>query len=212
MKKFELRKDRFDFFESFEKPQLHITVKFECPNFLDYCKKEKIPPFHFFLFCFCQAIKKVDNFCYRIYENKVIKVDKFIPTYTVINKNNDLNFTRFYASDNLESFIQDSIKSKNEAMNSEKLINIVSGENQRELKDALFITSFPWFDYSSIDYPAFQFKSADTPSFAWGKFSKTSDNKIEMPFSIQAHHGFVDGFHVYQLLTEISKCIEENIK
>jgi len=211
MKNFELRKDRFDFFESFEKPQLHLTLKFECPNFLDYCKKKGLPPFHFFLFCFCQGIKKVDNFHYRIFENEVIKVDKFMPTYTVLNENNDVNFAKLYACDNLDSFIMSSLKSKNEAIRSEKLINIVSGKSARELKDTIFITSFPWFDYSSIDYPVFQIKSADIPSFAWGKFSKIDKNKIEMPFSVQAHHGFVDGFHIHQLLREICNAINENI-
>ncbi|MBL4774324.1 MAG: hypothetical protein JKX98_12320 [Alcanivoracaceae bacterium] len=211
MKKYQLRKDRFVFFDSFEKPQFHMTLKYECPNFLDYCKHNKLPPFHFFLYCLCQGIKKVDNFCYRIYENEVIKVDKFIPTYTVVNKNNDVNFAKLYACDDLDSFIKASLKTRNEAMQSEKLINVISGENIRELKNALFITCFPWFDYSSIDYPVFQFKSADIPSFAWGKFLRVDEAHLEMHFSAQAHHGFVDGFHIHLLLKEISKVIEEII-
>jgi len=211
MKNFELRKDRFDFFDSFEKPQLHMTLKFECPNFLDYCKKKELPPFHFFLFCFCQGIKKIDNFYYRVYENEVIKVDKLTPVYTVLNKNNNVNFAKLEACDDVDSFIEASQKAKNEAMQSEKLINVVSGERAREQKNSLFITSFPWFDYSSIDYPVFQFKSADIPAFAWGKFSKIDENKIEMPFSVQAHHGFVDGFHIHQLLKEICNSIDENV-
>ncbi len=48
-------------------------------------------------------------------------MNKLLPTYTVLNKNNDVDFVKLYASDDLNSFIEASLKSKNEAMQSENL-------------------------------------------------------------------------------------------
>ena len=49
MHNFLKRKDRFEFFNSFENPLLNLTFKLETEDFLTYCKSHNLPPFHFFL-------------------------------------------------------------------------------------------------------------------------------------------------------------------
>ncbi len=212
MKNFEDRKDRFQFFESFENPLLNLTFKLEVPDFVTYCQQEKIPVFHFFLFHLFQATMKIDNFKYRIYQGEVIKIDQVIPSYTVLNKDGLFNYTRFEYSEKRETFIQRSLEAREVAMNSPKLINTGVDLDERSLKNYIFITSIPWLDFSSIQHPVFKFKSADIPSMAWGRFEKGSNGKITMPFSVQAHHGFVDGYHIHLLADGLKKELEENLK
>ena len=64
--------------------------------------------------------------------------------------------------------------------------------------DYLFITSIPWMRFTSIQHPVFDLAKMHVPSFAFGKFH-VENGKIRFPFSVQAHHGFVDGLHMYQL-------------
>ena len=212
MKNFEGRKDRFQFFDSFENPLLNLTFKLEVPDFVTFCKQEKIPVFHFFLFHLFQATMKIDNFKYRIYQGEVIKIDQVIPSYTVLNNDGLFNYTRFEYSDKREIFIQRSLEAREVAMSSQKLINTGGDLDERSMKNYIFITSIPWLDFSSIQHPVFKFKSADIPSMAWGKFENGSNGRITMPFSVQAHHGFVDGYHIHLLAEGIKKQLEENLK
>jgi len=49
--------------------------------------------------------------------------------------------------------------------------------------------------------------SPDIPSLAWGRFKDAQDGtrgRLQLPFSVQAHHGFVDGFHIHQLAQQIA--------
>lgn len=211
MDNFAKRRDRFTFFENFENPLLNLTFRLEVPDFLTYCKTKGLPPFHFFLFHLFQAAMKIENFRYRIYQNEVIKITQPIPSYTVLNREGLFNYTRFEYSDERETFIQRSLLAKDEAMKASQLIHTGVELEERSLKNYIFITSIPWFDFTSIQHPVFKFKSADIPSIAWGKFTKGEDGRISMPFSVQAHHGFVDGYHIHLLAEALKEEIEKGI-
>ena len=169
MKNFEKRRDRFEFFESFENPLLNLSFELEMKDFRPYCKANNLPPFHFFLYCLFESLNELDNFKYRIFEGQVIKVDELIGSYTVINENNLFNYTRFKISHELREFVNNSVASKLEAMSSDKLMNTGAELPLRELKNYIFITSIPWLKFTAIEHPVFKYKSADIPALAWGK-------------------------------------------
>lgn len=204
---FEKRKDRYHFFESFENPLINITYNLTVPDFLSFCKTQNLPPFHFFLFCLMRSLDQVEAFRYRHLEGEVFRIDDFTASYTVMNEDQSFNYTRFENSTDLEVFIQRSLAAKDLAVASRPLINTGIELEPREMKNYVFITSIPWLDFTSIQHPVYQFKSADIPSIAWGKFKK-SDEMVNFSFSVQAHHGFVDGYHIHLLGKTLSEKIQ----
>lgn len=212
MKNFEFRRDRFELFDSMESPFVNITFKLEVDDFRPYCKEKGHPPFHFFLYQLFKSLMLIDNFRYRLYQGEVIKIDRLIPSYTVMNHNQVLNFTRFEHSDDIGEFIELSLAAKEESSKAEKLLHSATEFSEREIKDYVFITSIPWLDFTSIQHPVAKFKNADIPSIAWGKFTGSESGKITMPFSVQAHHGFVDGYHIHLLAEELKGRIHKAIR
>jgi chloramphenicol O-acetyltransferase type A len=208
MENFENRRDRFELFNQMESPLLNLTFNLSVPDFRPFCKANGHPPFHFFLYVIFQSLMKIENFQYRLYKDEVIKIDRLIPSYTVTNMDNVLNFTRFENSDDLRIFILRSLAAKDESTKSKKLLHTASEFSEREIKDYVFITSIPWLDFTSIQHPIFKFKTVDIPSLAWGKFRDEPGNRMSMPFSVQAHHGFVDGYHIHLLSEEIANQIK----
>lgn len=209
MKNFEIRRDRFEFFDSFESPLLNITFKLTTPDFLSFCKEKKIPSFHFFLYIVITALGKIDNFKYRILDDKVIKIEKIFGSYTVLNSENLFNYTRFDYNADFPEFLKRSLTAREEAVHSIALINTGIELTPSEMKKYVFITSLPWLEFTSIQHPVFKAKSSDIPSVAWGKFTPAEGGKLVMPFSVQAHHGFVDGVHIHKLSETITEVIEE---
>ena len=212
MEKFLQRKDRFEFFESFENPLLNMTIRFECPNFMDFCKKKNIPAFQFFLFCISETIKKIDNFQYRTLGSEVIKVDKFLLSYTVLNQEGLFNYTDFEAPSSFQDFLKTSLDAKAISETTTELINTGHDASLKELKNFTFVTSLPWLDFTSIEHPIYKFKSADIPAIAWGKFSILNKEVLQMPLSIQAHHGFVDGVHIYEFTKQLTLEVKDLMK
>lgn len=190
-----------------ESPFVNITFNLTVDDFRPYCKSKNLPPFHFFLYQLFVALMKVENFRYRIYQGEVIKIDRLIPSYTVKNFNDALNFTRFEFSPDVNVFIERSLKAREESVNAEKLLHSASEFSERDIKDYVFVTCIPWLDFTSIQHPIMKFKHTDIPSVAWGKFKDEANGKLSMPFSVQAHHGFVDGYHIHQLAEAIKEQI-----
>lgn len=211
MENFENRRDRFELFNSFESPLLNLTFNMEVPEFRPFCKENGHPPFHFFLYVLFKSLMKVENFRYRIYRDEVIKIDRLIPSYTVMNQDGVLNFTRFEHSDDLKVFIERSLLAREESARSKKLLHSASEFSEREIKDYVFITSIPWLEFTSIQHPVKKLSSVDIPSIAWGKFKGLNKDRMSMPFSVQVHHGFVDGYHVHLLAQEIASEISIQI-
>ena len=66
----------------------------------------------------------------------------------------------------------------------------------------------PWISYTHISHTNSGKKENATPLFDWGKYFER-DGKILLPFSVQAHHSFVDGLHVGRLAEKLQKYLNE---
>lgn len=204
MQNFEKRRDRYNLFASFEKPLVNLCFELEVPDFRPWCKEQRLAPFHFFLFNVLHAIKSIDNFMYRVHEGEVIKIDEFWASYTVINHENNLNFACFAMSSDVREFVGRSLEAKAIAEASSALVNSTKDQSEREQKNHVHITCMPWFKLTSVEHPVYRHGNYDIPSLAWGKFGDGKDGKLTLPFSVQAHHGFVDGHHINLLAQTIA--------
>jgi chloramphenicol O-acetyltransferase len=211
MHNFEKRRDRYNAFASFENPLVNLSFELTVPDFRPYCKERQLPPFHFFLYHVLHAIKGIDNYLYRIHRGEVIKIDDFWGSYTVINHDNNLNYARFVMSSDIREFVARSLEAKRIAEASTALINTSEGLSEREQKNNIYITCMPWLKLAAIDHPIYEHKTYDVPSLAWGRFSEPQNDKMTIPFSVQAHHGFVDGYHVHLLAEAIAARIAQAI-
>jgi chloramphenicol O-acetyltransferase len=207
MENFEKRRDRFEFFEGFENPLLNLSFDLEVKDFRPFCKANNLPPFHFFLYCFFSSMNEIDNFKYRVLNGEVFKVDQLIGSYTILNSDNLFNFTRFDLYSDLHEFIQHSQLAKEEVSKVKGLMNTGLELSPREMKNYVFITCLPWLKMTAIEHPTYKYKSSDIPSVAWGKFSPLGTSDLSIPLSVQAHHGFVDAYHIHLLAQAIEKKI-----
>lgn len=66
----------------------------------------------------------------------------------------------------------------------------------------------PWISYTHISHTNSGKKENATPLFDWGKYFER-DGRILLPFSVQAHHSFVDEIHVGKLADALQKFMEE---
>lgn len=212
MQNFEKRRDRYNAFASFENPLVNLSFELEVPDFRPYCKQRGLPSFHFFLYHVLHAVKGIDNYLYRIYKGEVIKIEDFWASYTVLNQDENLNFARFVMTDDLDEFIARSVASAKEAEASTKLINTAEDLSEYEQRRNIYITCMPWLKLSAIEHPIYEHKSYDIPSLAWGRYSAPrADGKLSMTMAVQAHHGFIDGYHVHLLAEAISERIAQTL-
>ena len=199
MEKFALRRDRFALFDGMDGAAVNLCFPLELPDFRPWCREQGLAPFHVLLYAVLRSTLKIENFRYRLLDGEVFRIDSLRPSFTVINQHQDLNFALFEWSDDLREFVARGIAAREAASNMTELNAAYRGLSPREAKEQVFITCIPWLAFTSIQHPSASLAHPDIPSLAWGKFRDAPGGRLEIPFSIQAHHGFVDGFHVHQL-------------
>ena len=204
MQNFERRRDRFEFFNRMASPAVNLCFSMDLPEFRPWCKEQGLPPFHVLLCAVLRAVLKVENFRYRVLEGEVIEIDRLHPSFTVVNQHHDLNFAQFDWSDDLRTFVARGQAAREKAGNMTALNQEYAGMSPRDAKEQVFVTCMPWLDFTSIQHPMASLAAPDIPSLAWGKFRSTAESGLQVPFSVQAHHGFVDGYHIHQLAQQIA--------
>jgi chloramphenicol O-acetyltransferase type A len=196
MQHFERRRDRFDLFDRMDSPAVNLCFTMDLPDFRPWCKAQGLPPFHVLLCAVLRSVLAIPNFRYRVFEGEVIEIDRLMPSFTVTNQHHDLNFALFDWSDDLREFVRRSVAARDEAGAMLALNNAYAGLSPRQAKDQVFITCIPCLG------------APDIPSLAWGKFKDGPNGRLALPFSVQAHHGFVDGYHIHQLAQRIAAELE----
>ena len=204
MHQFDLRRDRFDLFDRMDSPAVNLCFTLDLPDYRPWCKEQGLAPFHVLLCAVLRATLKIENFRYRVFEGEVIAIDRLMPSFTVVNRHNDLNFALFDWSGDLREFVARSIAARDEATAMTVLNNRYAALSPRAVKDQVFVTCIPWLDFTSIQHPTATLGSPDIPSLAWGKFRDGPKGRLHVPFSVQAHHGFVDGYHVHLLAQQVA--------
>lgn len=204
MQNFERRRDRFELFDQMASPAFNLCFTMDLPDFRPWCKEHGLAPFHVLLFAVLHSVLKVENFRYRLFEGEVIRIDRLTPSFTVCNQNSDLNFAQFDWSDDLRAFVAAGLAARAEADSMTMLNNKYQTMTPRQCKDQVFITCIPWLEFTSLQHPLASAGSSDIPSLAWGKFGDGPNGRLRLPFSVQAHHGFVDGYHIHLLAEQIA--------
>lgn len=211
MQNFERRRDRFEFFDRMASPAVNLCFTMDLPEFRPWCKEQGLGPFHVLLCAVLRAVLQVENFRYRVFDGEVIEIDRLTPSYTVVNQHCDLNFAQFDWSDDVREFVARSLAAREEAGNMTELNRKHLGMTPRDAKDQVFVTCMPWLDFTSIQHPMASLATPDIPSLAWGRF-REGPNGLQLPFSVQAHHGFVDGYHIHQFARQVAAELDAIMK
>lgn len=211
MQHFERRRDRFDFFDRMESPAVNLCFTLDVPDFRPWCKANDLALFHVMLCAVLRAVLKVENFRYRVVDGEVIRIDRLVPSFTVMNQHGDLNFAQFDWTDDVREFVARGLAAREDASHMTELNIKYRTMSPRDAKDQVFVTCMPWLDFTSIQHPMAALAAPDIPSLAWGRFRAGPDG-LQMPFSVQAHHGFVDGWHIHLLGRQVAAELAEIIR
>ncbi|MBN2268535.1 MAG: CatA-like O-acetyltransferase [Acholeplasmataceae bacterium] len=207
MKKIDLktweRFGTFDYFRKLDHPRYIMTFELDITHFYQKVKKDKQSFYLSFIHFVMSVINEHDAFHYRMEGDDVVYFDTIHPSFTDLIENTD----RFrIVTINYESDQQTFIKHAKEKSIKQGHQFIDLEEDKR--KDLVYITTFPWATYTQVTHAENHDPQDAIPRLVWGKF-RDVEGKLIMPFSIEVHHGFVDGYHLGLLIQDIEKRLQK---
>ncbi len=191
------RKQHFEFFYRMDYPQYNICMNVDATNFLKYTKENGLPFYQAMIFVVCQAADTVENMRYRIRDGKVVLHDHIHPSFTNMNKDDELfKFVTLECGNDIKTFCNEA-KTK-----SEQQTNPFDMTGFEDRDDLFYITSVPWVSFTHISHTISINRNDSVPRISWGKYFKQNE-RIMLPFSVQVHHALVDGSHVGMYVKEL---------
>ncbi len=192
------RKDHFNFFRKFEEPFWGVTVEIDCTIAYDYCKKNNLSFFLYYLHKSLVSANLIEPFRYRISGEQVYVYDTVNASPTINRDNGTFGFAYMDYREDFFEFNELAKKEIERIKGSSDLVPAVSGEN------VIHYSSLPWLNFSSISL-ARSFSFPDScPKITFGKMTVSEDKKL-MPLSVHVHHALIDGFHVGLFMDEYQK-------
>lgn len=187
-------------FKNSVEPAFCVTFELDITNFLPKVKGKNYSFTMAMIYAVSKCANEIEEFRYRFLDGKVVLFDRIDTAFTYLNKETELfKVVNVPMCDSMEGYVSLALK---------------TAEKQKEYftgplgNDVFQFSPMPWVSYTHISHTNSGKKDNATPLFDWGRFYE-KDGKILLPFSVQAHHSFVDGLHIGKLYELVQKYLNE---
>lgn len=195
IKNFE-RQDLFDHYNAWTNPFSFVTTKLDITKAYNYSRKYK-NLYAALCYTFTVALNRIENFKYAYENGEIVKYDKLNPKYTEMLDTNDVSFIGCELGNSLEEFIELNKVAKEKFKKTQVEVNFDNNEYGQ-----VWYSCLPWFKFTGV-VPPFD-PSITLPQIIWDKY-EIVDGHVYINAMIIAHHGFVDGYHIGQLIEYINE-------
>lgn len=177
-------------FRNSVEPAFCVTFELDITNFLNKIREKKYSFTFALVYSVSVCANQIEEFRYRFLDGDVVLYDRIDTAFTYLNQDTELfKVVNVPLTESLEEYIVLATKTAEEqqAYFTGPLGN-----------DVYQFSPMPWVSYTHISHTNAGKKDNATPLFDWGKYFQR-DGRTLLPFSVQAHHSFVDGLHVGKL-------------
>lgn len=187
-------------FKNCVEPAFCVTFEFDITNFLSQIRKEKVSFTMAMIYVVSKCANEIEEFRYRFVDGKVVLFERVDTAFTYLNKETELfKVVNVPMCNTLRAYVSLATKTANEQ---EEYFTGPLGN------DVFQFSPMPWVSYTHISHTISGKKDNATPLFDWGKFFER-DGRMLLPFSVQAHHSFVDGLHIGKLYDAVQQYLNE---
>ncbi|MGO3602244.1 MAG: CatA-like O-acetyltransferase [Enterococcus malodoratus] len=177
------------FRESVE-PAFCVTFELDITNFLKRIKEKRLSFTFSMIYAVTVCANQIEEFRYRFVDGDVVLFDQIDTAFTYLDQETELfKVVNVPMEDTIEAYAASAAKT---AVDQKEYFTGPLGT------DVFQFSPMPWVSFTHISHTNAGKKDNATPLIDWGKYFQRED-QIILPFSVQAHHSFVDGLHIGKL-------------
>ena len=188
------RREHFLYFSSLAYPYAGVTTELDITGFMKEIREKKCPFFLSFLYAVAGAANAVPELRRRIKDGGIVEFNNCPASYTVALPDGTFCYCRVDCDMPFDEFLPYARAAQEQA----KLnASVEDGEDALSL---LFMSSTPWFSYTSIVQPT-PYPADSNPRITWGKYFERNGRTL-IPVTVLCHHALVDGIHFARFFDE----------
>lgn len=187
-------------FRNSVEPAFCVTLELDITDFLRKVRENNYSLTLALVYAVSRCANEIEEFRYRFVDGNVALYDRINTAFTWLNRETELfKVVNVPMQDTMEEYVRTASE---------------AAEEQKEYftgplgNDVFQFSPFPWVSYTHISHTNSGKKDNATPLFDWGKYFER-EGRIILPFSVQAHHSFVDGIHIGRLIDVLQEYLNE---
>ena len=199
------RRDHLAYFSSLQYPYVGVTSNMDVTELVAFCKSRSYSFYLVFLHAAALAADGIPELRRRIRGEKVIEYRTCPSSHTELREDGTYCYCTLHHQLPLEEYIPYA-----EAVRTQCRLtgSIEEGEDAESM---YFISTLPWVHYTALIQPVAGGDESN-PRITWGKFQEDHKGRLQMPVSLLAHHGLVDGIHIAQFYENLQQQIQTLIE
>jgi chloramphenicol O-acetyltransferase type A len=197
------RKQHFEHFMTLTDPFFAVTVEVDVTKTYQLAKNTNTSFFVRYLHDCMLAINSIENFKYRIIEDKICIYDEIAASSTIARPDNTYGYSYIHFSPDFDSFNKNFLKEKERIVNSKDLFPPVNSQ------DCIYCSALPWINFTGHKETFAGDAKDSIPRLAFGKVVK-KNNSLMMPVAIAVNHALIDGHHVGLFIDEFQNNLSTN--
>lgn len=194
------RKQHYEVYRQFANARYDITLELDVTNLVKFVKENQLSFTLTAIHIITKCANEIDEFRMRIEKNEPVIYDDIRLSFTYLNKNT--NLMKNVVADNDVDVYEFNRKAKEVIEKQEVYFTGTLGNGIYQF------SSIPWISYTHVSHTFSGNKDYTVPVFDFGKFYE-KNGRMVMPFSIEVHHAFIDGYHIGLLVEKLQKALDE---
>ena len=196
------RREHFEVFKNFDEPLFGITVKVECSQAYLKAKELGYPFSLYYLYLSLKAVNEIEEFRYRIEDDKVYCYDSVGAGPTIFREDETYGVSYLAYFEDMAEFMKHA-RLEVERVKAERGLKFpVSGEN------IIHYSTIPWADFTAINHARRLDIGRSIPKITFGKVTRNG-TKSWMPVDVHANHAVMDGFHVSKFIERFQELLNQ---
>jgi len=189
------RKEHFAHFRQMEEPFFGVTVEIDCTQAYQTAKELNVSFFIFYLHKTLTAVNAIENFKYRIAEDKIYINDRIDASATIGREDGTFGFSLIEYNPDLTVFKENALAEIERIQNTTGLFTR-SFDND----NLIHFSAIPWLNFTSLSHARSYTFPDSCPKISFGKMTTSETGKRTIAMSVHVHHGLADGLHVGQFV------------
>lgn len=196
------RKELFYHFRTLADQTFAVVVNVDVTKTHAASKESKFSFFVMYLHACMKAINSVENFKYRIEEDKIAVYNTINASATIARPDTTFGFSYINYSEDLATFDANFQQEKERIQHSTNLFPPSYSPN------CIHCSALPWLHFTSHKEPFSGNKNDSVPQLSFGKVI-TENNTLLMPVAVNVNHALVDGYHVGQFFEKFQQELDK---
>lgn len=201
MNKFARRK-HFDYFSSLQYPYVGLTANVDVTELVQFCKGRGYSFFLTFLHIVALSADEIREFRQRIRNKEIVEYSHCPTSHIELLDNETYCYCVLHHNLPLAEYIVYGEETRKRCRANGNF------EENSEVESMYFISSVPWLHYTALIQPVAGGEDSN-PRITWGRFQRDHNGKEQLPVTILAHHGLMDGIHIARFYQNLEKNIRK---